>query len=444
MDIEDKISKIKDLLRARSINAFEIFGSVMDSIDVESKNKDVSSLDRCSESGIGLRVLIDGGMGFAYGADPSTELIDAAIQSAKNQFKDKDNVIPQTNNGYTKTSICDKKVLDATVDDCIKMAIQLELASREEDERIAQVRRASYSRCIGGLYIVNSNGIEISNTYTQVNASIMAMAKDSKDAQAGFDSDLSHYWDGIDVVQVGKRAAAQAIQMLGARRITTTRIPILFDNMVAAQMLEFMSDAFLGENVIKGKSFLADKLGKKPFSSNITIFDNPLDPRAKDAHCFDGEGIPSRKTALVDRGVVSNFVYDTYWGRVANKASTGNSLRTSYRQPPSLGIRHLCMYPPSEKPNVLTHTLKELKQVLKITDIMGMHTADTISGEFSIGVDGLLIEDGNIRYPVREAAIAGNVCELFSKVLAIGDDVREFGQVLTPSVLIDKMDVSAE
>ncbi|MEA3222891.1 MAG: TldD/PmbA family protein [Thermodesulfobacteriota bacterium] len=444
MDIEDKISKTKDLLRARSINAFEIFGSVMDSIDVESRNKDVSSLDRCSESGIGLRVMIDGGMGFAYGADPSNELIDAAIQSAKNQFKDKDNVIPQTSDGYTKTSIYDKKVLDATVDDCIERAIQLELSSREEDERIAQVRKASYSRYIGRLYIVNSNSIEISSMYTQVNTSIMVMAKDAKDAQAGFDSDLSHYWDGIDVVQVGKRAAAQATQMLGARRITTTKIPILLDNMVAAQMLEFMSNAFLGENVIKGKSFLADKLGEKVFSSNITISDNPLDPRAEDAHSFDGEGVPSRKTHLVDCGVVNNFVYDTYWGRVANKASTGNSLRTSYRQLPTLGMRHLCMEHPSADASDLAHTLKKLKQVLKITDIMGMHTADPISGEFSIGVDGLLIEDGNICYPVREAAIAGNVCELFSKVLAIGDDVREVGQVLTPSVLIDKMDVSAE
>ncbi|MCD6570541.1 MAG: TldD/PmbA family protein, partial [Deltaproteobacteria bacterium] len=441
MNIEDKISKTISLLKARSVMAFEIFAAEIDNINVESKKEEVSCLDRCLESGIGLRVIIDGGMGFAYSADPSNELIDAAIQSAKNQFKDRNNVIPYASDGYTKIPIYDKAVLDATVDDCIQKATQLEAASTDADERIAQVRKASYSKSVGRVHIVNSIGIDISNMYTQVRAFTEVMAKDSQDMQTGFDSDLSHYWDGLDIVQVGRRAAKQATQMLGAKHIATTKMPILFDNTMAAQILDFMSNAFLGENVIKGKSFLADKLGKKVFSSNITIFDNPFDPRAEDAGSFDGEGMPSKKTTLVDCGVVTGFVYDTYWGRVANKSSTGNSLRTSYRQAPVSGIRHLCMYPPPMETNSLTQALKGLKQVLKVTDIMGMHTSDPISGEFSIGVSGLLIQGGDIIHPVREATISGNIREIFSRVLAIGDDLRGFGHVLTPSILIDKVDV---
>ncbi len=127
------------------------------------------------------------------------------------------------------------------------------------------------------------------------------------------------------------------------------------------------------------------------------------------------------------------------WGAVSGKSSTGNSIRAGYRSIPTSGVRHLCM---EQGDRGLEEHMKGLGRVLKISDIMGMHTANPISGEFSVGVNGLLCEGENPCYPVREAAISGNIYELFSRVVAVGIDMREFGSVLCPSMMIESIDVS--
>ena len=289
--------------------------------------------------------------------------------------------------------------------------------------------------------IMNSHGIDASTRMSVASASIMVVAKQGDDSQSGYEFDFSHHLDNINVEKVGRQAAFRATEMLQARKMQTTKIPVLFDNTTTAQMLDFISDAFVGENVIKGKSFIADKKGQKYFSDMVRLTDNPLDKRAADASPFDGEGVRSRETVLVDNGTILAFVYDSYWGRVAGESSTGSSLRGGYRAMPTSGVRHLCMEPGRED---MKQNLKGLKRVLKITDIMGMHTANPITGEFSVGVSGLLMEEGVPLYPVREAAISGNIYELFSRVMAVGTDIREFGDVLCPSVLIDAVDLSAQ
>ena len=401
----------------------------------------MGSLSKSRESGVGVRLIIDGAMGFAYGAEPTDELVDAAITSARYQFKDQNNHLPPRQEGYEEIDILDPAVGLLAAEDCIARAISLERSSREADSRIHQVRKASFSRTVSRVSIMNSHGIDASTRMSVASASIMVVAKQGDDSQSGYEFDFSHHLDNINVEKVGRQAAFRATEMLQARKMQTTKIPVLFDNTTTAQMLDFISDAFVGENVIKGKSFIADKKGQKYFSDMVRLTDNPLDKRAADASPFDGEGVRSRETVLVDNGTILAFVYDSYWGRVAGESSTGSSLRGGYRAMPTSGVRHLCMEPGRED---MKQNLKGLKRVLKITDIMGMHTANPITGEFSVGVSGLFMEEGDPLYPVREAAISGNIYELFSRVMAVGTDVREFGGVLCPSVLIDAIDVSAQ
>lgn len=441
MDLETKIEKTYDLLKKRSIDDFEIYGTDSDTIRAESKEGSMGSLSKSRESGVGVRLIIDGAMGFAYGAEPTDELVDAAITSARYQFKDQNNHLPPRQEGYEEIDILDPAVGLLAAEDCIARAISLERSSREADSRIHQVRKASFSRTVSRVSIMNSHGIDASTRMSVASASIMVVAKQGDDSQSGYEFDFSHHLDNINVEKVGRQAAFRATEMLQARKMQTTKIPVLFDNTTTAQMLDFISDAFVGENVIKGKSFIADKKGQKYFSDMVRLTDNPLDKRAADASPFDGEGVRSRETVLVDNGTILAFVYDSYWGRVAGESSTGSSLRGGYRAMPTSGVRHLCMEPGRED---MKQNLKGLKRVLKITDIMGMHTANPITGEFSVGVSGLFMEEGDPLYPVREAAISGNIYELFSRVMAVGTDMREFGGVLCPSVLIDAIDVSAQ
>ncbi len=179
----------------------------------------------------------------------------------------------------------------------------------------------------------------------------------------------------------------------------------------------------------------------KCFSPLVTIIDNPLDSQAADACSFDGEGVPSRVTTLVQDGTVMDFLYDSYWANASGRESTGSSVRGGYRSTPSAAVRHLCL---KAGPRDLHDELRGVNKVLKVTDIMGMHMANPITGEFSLGISGILMEGNSPLYPVREAAISGNMYELFARVSAIGTDVREFGSVLCPSILIGMVDVSAQ
>ncbi|MBN2296986.1 MAG: TldD/PmbA family protein [Deltaproteobacteria bacterium] len=441
MGLGDKIAKAVDLLKAKAIRDFEVYGSATDTIRAESKECSTGFLNRSNESGISIRILNEGSLGFAYGPDASEELIDAAISSARYQFKDEHNHIPPYFDTYIGMDLVDHSVANLSVDDCISQAISLEKTARDADSRVKQVRKASFSRSIASTHIVNSHGIDISSDSTFVSASIMVMVKDSDDTQSGYEFDLGHCMADIDIEKIGADAVKNATDMLFAKKIRTMKIPVVFDNTTTAQMLDFISDAFVGENVLKGKSYLQDKMGKTCFSSTITLTDNPLDKRSAGACPYDGEGCPSRKTVLVEDGTVLAFLYDNYWGRVAGKRSTGNSVRSGYRSVPALGFRHICMEPGKED---LTQKMRGLKQLLKITDIMGMHTANPITGEFSVGVNGLLLNDNSVLYPVREAALSGNIYEMFSRVGAVGNDVREFGHVLCPSVLIEEMDISSQ
>jgi len=441
VEVDDKIEKSVDLLRRRAIDRFEVYGTLSDVLRAESKEGTMGSLVRSRESGVGIRVIRDDAVGFAYGSEVTDDLIDSALTAARYQFKDPHNAFPGQQRNYIRVSTFDPNVESLEAEECIRRAVSLEQSARDADSRISQVRKASFSRSVSEVRIVNSHGVDASAAFSFVSSSIMVMARQDDDTQAGYEFGFSHALSDVDVVNIGRQAAKRATDLLMAKKIRTMKIPVLFDNTTTAQMLEFISDAFVGENVIKGKSFLKDKIGMRCFSLPVTLSDDALDSRASDACPFDGEGVTTRKTILVDKGTVLSFVYDTYWGNVAGKGSTGNSMRGGYRSTPSLGIRHLCMEPGIKD---MAEELKAMKRFLKVTDIMGMHTANPITGEFSVGINGILMEGDEPVYPVREAAISGNMYELFSRVAAIGTDMREFGHVLCPSILVETIDVSAQ
>ena len=441
MGLQETVEKAAALLRSKSINDFEVFGVSSDSIRAESKDQEVSFLNRSNESGISIRVLIDGSMGFSYGSEADDHLVDAAITSARYQFKDEHNRFSKPGAEYTGIRTFDPEVASLSPDECIDWAVKLEKAARGSDPRVEKVRKASFSRSSSQVRIMNSHGIHSAFSVTSVGTSLMVTAREGTDVQTGYDFDFSHHISGFDVEKVGRSAVNRATELLGARHIKTMRVPVLFDPSTTAEMLEFIADAFLAENVLKGKSYLKDKMNTKCFSRCINISDNPLDERAADSCPFDGEGVPSQHTILVKEGVLQAFLYDTYWGSAAGKESTGNSSRGGYRAWPSLSIRHICLEPSCEP---IDSSLANLPQVLKVTDIMGMHTANPITGELSVGINGILLEKGMPAYPVREAALSGNIYEMFSRVISVGNDAREFGQVLCGSLLVDVVDISSQ
>lgn len=441
MDLADTMERACALLKKRSAGAFEVFGMASDIIRAESRKGEVDFLTRSRETGIGIRVLINGSMGFSCGREADEALVDAAMTSARHQFSDDINHFPEPQGVYPAIQDPDPGIAGLDPDGCIRQATLLERSARDADPRVEHIRKASFSRSCSEIGILSSHGINARFCVSAVSASLMVTLRENGDVQSGYDFDFSRDLRAFDVVEVGRSAVERAAALLGAKQIRTMRVPVLFDRSSAAEIVEFIADAFVGENVIKGKSALKDKLGEKCFSACLNIADNPLDARAADTCPFDGEGVPSRVTELVNAGVVNAFLYDSYWARRAGAASTGNSVRSGYRSWPSLGSRHLCVEPGGRS---MAELLEQLPMVLKVTDIMGMHTANPITGELSVGINGILQERGVTAFPVREAALSGNIYEMLGRVLAVGNDPRGFGHVLCPSLLVDAVDISSQ
>lgn len=440
MDLSDMMQRARELLEKRDVQGYEIYATSTDTIKAEAKKGEVESVVRMRESGLGLRVLA-GGMGFACGDEPDDALVDAAVTSARYQSKDGYQHLPEPQGPYPDIDALDRAIVSMDAQACMERALQLEQAARDADPRVEHVRKASFARSITSILIASSTGISCRFPLTTISASIMVTVRQDDEVQSGYDFGFGHFLGDLDVREVGVRAVRRATSLLGSRRFTTCRIPVLFDAFCASEIVEFISDSFLGENVIKGKSHLSDRLGSGCFSQSFSLTDAPVSMQAVDCCPFDGEGMPSRTTVLVDRGVVRAFLYDSYWAKRAGMLTTGNSVRGSYRSWPALSSRHLCV-PEGSEP--LERVLKELPVVLKITDIMGMHTANPITGEISVGINGIVMDHGEEAYPVREAALAGNIFEMLSRVMALGDDTRAFGHVMCPSILVDAVDIGAQ
>jgi len=439
--LDESMERAFALLKDRSIKDFEVFGVHSDIIRAESRRSEVDFLNRSSETGISIRILVDGSLGFSYGKEADATLIDAAMTSARYQFKDRNNGFPGPADGYPPIDAHDPNIASLGPDECIQNAVKLEQSARQADPRVENIRKASFARSSSTMQILNSRGVRSSFSITSTSSSLMVTVRQGDDVQSGYDFGFSHELNGFDIAAVGTSAVLRATEMFGARQLKTMKIPVLFDRGCTADMVEFISDAFLGENVIKGKSALKDSMGRTCFSRCINLSDNPMDIRASDCIAFDGEGVPSRKTVLVRDGTVSAFLYDTYWASSAGTTSTGNCIRGGYKSWPSLGVRHICLEP---GPVQVSKLIEDLPLVLKVTDIMGMHTANPITGELSVGISGVLIENGVPVHPVRETALSGNIYEMFSRVMAVGDDPRGFGHVLAPSILVDSVDISAQ
>jgi PmbA protein len=198
------------------------------------------------------------------------------------------------------------------------------------------------------------------------------------------------------------------------------------------------------ENVQKGKSLLSGKLGKKVISHKINIIDNGLLRGKLGSSPVDDEGVSCREKSLIREGILLGYLYNTYTAKKDGVSSTGNAVRRGFSGLPSVGISNLYIEAVS-KTNVmgLKEIFKSVDKCLYVTEAMGVHTANPVSGEFSIGISGLWIEKGEIAFPVKEAVISGNILSLFDNIEAVGDDLIFFGSIGTPSLLFGPTDISA-
>jgi len=437
--------KVESLLKGRAADGYEIYLGASRNLTIEVRDQKVDTFKCSAPVAVSIRVLKARSMGFSYstsmdGADLE-KMIDNALASAEIQTPDDCNGLPAPMAYPPLSGLFDEGLALVDEGEKIGRAMELERLVLTADPRVKRVRKASYGESTFALQIRNSLGVNGSYRDTSVTASVSAIAEEGNDSQMGWDFGFSNCFSGIDVAAIAAAAAGKATGLLGAARIPTMRCPAVLDNRVAGEILEVLSQSFLAENIQKGKSLLAGRVGEDIFSAILRIRDDGALPGGMGTAPFDSEGVGQRNTVLVENGRLLGFLYDTYCARKGGTESSGNAVRGSSKNSPRTGVTNFFI---ENGALPLASLLKGIDRGVLITEVMGMHTANAISGDFSVGAAGFLIEGGVATVPVKGIAIAGNILELFRNVELAGNDLRFFGAVGSPSLKISALDVSGD
>ena len=265
------------------------------------------------------------------------------------------------------------------------------------------------------------------------------VANEHDDNQTGFALDYNLKYKHLDAIKIGNLAAERAVRMLGAKPVATAKVAVVLDPYIVTGFLGLLGSALTAEAVQKGRSLFAGKTGRNVASKQITIIDDGTKPDGIASAPFDGEGVATSKTVLIQAGVLQGYLHNIYTAAKDGVTSTGNGIRSSFKSNPEVGTTNFYIEPGKIAPADL---IKDITAGLYLTEVMGMHTANPISGDFSLGAAGIWIENGKLTKPVRGVAIAGNVMDLLKSVDAIGSDLQFYGGKGAPTLRVSQMTVS--
>jgi len=402
---------------------------------------EIENFDITEAQGLGLRVFSAQRVGFAYTTSLDRRSIDALIRKATDNalFAEKDSFrrLPVIRAGarYGEEGsfrIYDERIPAVPSGDKVDALRDMEKRALAYDKRIKKVVRASYSDSEYEVAILNSAGFEKSSRGTVCSAGINVIAGDDKEIQMGWDSSSRRHFDELSFRDTAHVACLRAVSLLGGKRVESRRLPALLDPLVTCEFLNIIGDSLCADSVQKGKSLFRGMLGKKVASPLVNIVDDGTLAGGVATSPFDGEGNPTQRTVLVKDGILENFLYDDYTANKDNVVSTGNAVR-SYGSLPEVGASNLFMAAGNKKKNELAG---EVKTGVYIFETMGMHTVNIVSGEFSVGINGLWIEGGKYSYPLHGLTAAGNIFDLLDSIDCVGDDLKFYGGTGAPSVIV--------
>lgn len=405
---------------------------------------EVEQLVNAQRRGVGVRVFRDGAVGYASTSDVGPEGLEAvvsrAVANAAAADADPFRALPDVVAPPADVRPYDPRLAAATDERRIELALSVEAAALAADPRVKTVEDTVYVDGDGEVFLANSAGVRGSYRAGQCYAFAYVLAEQDGQVETGVSYAVGRALDDLDGPACGAEAAARACRLLGARPCRSMKVPVVLDPFVAAAFFGVLASALTAEAVQKGRSLFAGREGQEVADRRVTLVDDGTHPDGLASAPFDGEGTPCRRTPLVEHGVLQGFLHDTYTARKAGAHSTGNAQR-GYQTPPSVHPSNL----------IVEGALTPLAEVLAgvgpgvlVTDVVGVHSgANPISGEFSVGLSGVLIEGGETTTPVREVTLAGDIISMLKGIRALGDDARWVpgGSVFTPSLLIEGMSI---
>lgn len=451
MEPERIIETLKDRLESDVLDAFEICFIGLDRLSVEARNGEVESFSRVEQRGVALRALKDDKMGWGSSTDFSPQALDrlvgSVIANVNEVHPSEESIIPKSpkpGKGKAEDTIIEKAgtpLSQIPELQKIKVALDLEREAKAVDPKITRVRQPLYEESTRHVVIHNSNGVERSASRGIASCEVRAVAEEKGVSESGWEFFFSPRFECLDVLGTARRAAQRSLSLLGATPLPTGRYNIIFEPRPAAQLVRLLAPSFFADNVQRKKSAVAEKKGKLVYNQSVTIIDDGLMPDGFASFPFDDEGVTRRKTMLVKEGVILNWLYDSQRAARDKRPSTGSASRQSIHKPASISVSNCYLKAADTSPPKL---FSMMGKGFLVTDVMGLHTANPVTGDFSLGAEGFLVEGGAKGRPVRGVIVSGNIHELFGRIQAVGDDLKFIANHGSPSILIPEVQVSGK
>ena len=406
----------------------------------------VESLSDAGGRGLGVRAFVDGRSGYAYGTDLSDAGVGAVAAAAREAAlvadPDEHDGLPEETGTTPLDGLESGAMADWSTERKVELALEIERVARAR-EGVTQVENAVYADAEGSVAIANSRGFAAGYSATQAYAYASAFAGEDADLMTGFGVGLGRGPEALDPEAIGERGRGPRLSLVGARQPESRRCPVLLDAFVAASFLGFVGGMLSAEAVQRGRSLFADREGDEVADPALRLTDDATPPEGPRSAPFDGEGSASRATPLIADGRLQTFLFDVRTARKAGRETTANAGRGSYRSPPSVSTTNLLVEPGGE---TLAELAARAGDGLYVTDVAGLHSGvNPVSGTFSVGASGRLIEGGELGAPVREITIASDLVSMLKGVTAVGSEARWVpfgGSVKAPPLLIGEMAVS--
>jgi len=407
----------------------------------------VETLKESGSRAVGIRVFNGKRAASTYSSDFSREGLDrmvkSALELAKITSEDPFGGIPEPGELGSLEGDLDlyhPDVYSLPGEERIAYARRAEKTALDYDPRIKNSEGGSFDAATGRKVLANSHGFvgEYRRSYCSVAA--IPIAQDENGAmQRDYWFSVARSLSRLDAAEkVGAIAAQRTLRRLGAKKVKTAKVPVVFDPMVANSILDHIFEGVNGDSVYRGASFLAGKLGEKIAGDQVTIIDDGTMVGGFGTSPFDGEGVPSRRTVVVENGVLKSYLLNTYTAKKLGLKTTGNASR-GLAGTPGIGPGNYFLQPGTKTPNEI---IAAIPDGLYVTEFLG-HGVNLVTGDYSRGASGLWISGGELSFP-EEITVAGNLKDLFFNISEIGNDLEFRGSVASPTIRVDGLIVGGE
>lgn len=426
-DSEELLGLLDRVLdQARPGEGVEVYGLDQTETTVKAYRGEVESLSSARTRGVGIRILVDGRIGYAYSADVSDAALREALAAARTNARvatpDEANVLVGVVEHEPVPGLYDVRIEAVAPGAKVEAALRLEAAVTAAGPPIKGVDAAQYGDGVTLAAIASTTGLR--GQYRRSDAFVLAEALAEQDGAttSAYGLAMARHPEALDVEAAAGEAVERARRLLGGRKPPSGRVPVVFDPFVTASFLGVLAGPLTAEAVQRGRSLFADRVGDALAGAHVTLVDDGRHPEGPASAPWDGEGTPTQRTVLLEEGVLRRFLHNAYTAARWNTSSTGNARRASYSAPPGLSATNLYVQPgTASAPDLLA----QVGEGFYCQQVMGLHSgANPISGDFSVGAAGLMIRDGALAEPVREATIASSIPDILSGIAAVGADLR--------------------